>query len=136
MRRIRFSSVLPALMIAALAFPAAAFAQGGFQAPDSTAQVQSQGGGFTGPGGQVVTIEQAKQMRDDTPVSISGKIVQRLGGEKYIFLDGTADVVVEIDDDDWGGVNATPQTTLILHGEVDRDWTGITIDVDRVELVQ
>ncbi|MDR1039242.1 MAG: NirD/YgiW/YdeI family stress tolerance protein, partial [Deltaproteobacteria bacterium] len=117
------------LAIAALAFCGTAFAQGGgFQAPPP----QTSGGGFTGGGDPTVTVEQAKNMRDDSDVRLTGKIVQHLGKDKYLFLDGTGDVVVEIDHDKWGGVNATPETSVVLYGEVDRDWNGVEIDVDRV----
>jgi uncharacterized protein (TIGR00156 family) len=131
--KVRFLAlVLPALLFAlSLSLPASA-QDGGFQG--GRPQAPSPGGGFVGPGSSSVTVEQARQMRDDTPVVLSGRIVRSLGKDKYVFADSTADIVVEIDHDEWGGVNATPDTDVVLYGEVDRDWNAIEIDVDRVEL--
>lgn len=94
---------------------------------------QTQGpGGFSGPGPAISTVEQAKSMRDDAHVALRGTIVQHLGKDKYQFRDATGTITVEIDDDKWNGQTVGPQDTVELHGEVDKDWNSVEIDVDRV----
>lgn len=118
-------------MTLALCLCAAAFAsqQGGFQP-------SAQAGGFSGPGPSVSTVEQAKGMRDDARVALRGNIVQHLGKDKYLFKDATGSIRVEIDHDKWGGLNVTPNDMVELHGEVDKDWNSVEIDVDRIVKVQ
>lgn len=89
-------------------------------------------GGFTGPGPSVVTVEQAKSMSDDTNVTLRGYITQSLGDEKYLFKDDTGTITVEIDDDDWRGLQVGPTDLVEIQGEVDKEWTRTEIDVDRV----
>ena len=72
---------------------------------------------------------------DDTPVVMTGKIVKRTGGEKYLFQDGAGTVIIEIDDDDWRGVNVTPNDTIKVYGEIDRGVFNTEVDVDYVELI-
>ena len=90
------------------------------------------GGGFSGPGIAVSAVADAVKLGDDTPVVLQGNIKQSLGDEKYLFEDASGTVTVEIDDDDWNGVNVTPENLVELHGEVDKDFLTTTIDVDRV----
>lgn len=84
----------------------------------------------------IVTVAQAKKMRDDTPVIVQGNIVQRMGDEKYLFRDGTDSVIVEIDDEDWGGVEVRTSDTVKLYGEVDSGLFKTEIDVDRIEKIE
>ncbi len=92
----------------------------------------SQGGGFTGPGPSLVSVAQAKSMRDDTHVALRGYIIQGLGDEKYTFKDDSGTVTVEIDDHKWGGLKVGPTDLVEIYGEVDKEWTFVEIDVDRV----
>lgn len=122
---------LPLLCALVFGLSSVAFAasKGGFQPSAS-------GGGFSGPGPAVSTVEQAKSMRDDAPVLLRGNITQHLGKDKYMFKDASGTIRVEIDDDKWGGVTVSPNDTVELHGEVDKDWNSVEIDVDRVVKVQ
>ena len=43
---------------------------------------------------------------------------------------------VEIDNKDWRGITVTPTTKITIRGEVDKDWTVRTIDVDSVVLAK
>lgn len=92
-------------------------------------------GGYTGPSSAAATVEQALNMRDDTPVILVGNIVQHLGGDKYLFRDATGEVTVEIDHKDWRGVTVGPDDLVEIQGEVDRDWNAIEVDVDLIRLV-
>lgn len=100
------------------------------------AVAQKMGGGFQGANNATSTVAEALNMSDDTPVILKGKIEKSLGDEKYLFSDGTGTIVVEIDDEDWGGVVVKPENTVELKGEVDKDMLRAPeIDVDTVRLV-
>lgn len=91
------------------------------------------GGGFEGPRApslKSITVKQALSMRDDSMVVLTGKIVNSLGDEKYMFRDNTGEVMIEIDDEDWRGIKVTPNDTLEIVGEVDKEFMEQTkIDV-------
>lgn len=92
-------------------------------------------GGFQGPGLEEVSVVEVLKMTDNTPVVLSGKIEKSIGDEKYLFSDGTASVVIEIDDDDWNGLNITPNDMVIISGEIDKDFMqDVIIDVDNIQL--
>lgn len=93
------------------------------------------GGGFQGPGLQPMSVADALKLNDDTPVVLVGQIERSLGDEKYLFKDASGSVTVEIDNEDWRGLNVTPQDTVILNGEVDKEMFKDTkIDVDSIAL--
>ena len=92
-------------------------------------------GGFTGPSVEVITIEQAKGMSDDTFVILRGNITKNIGDELYVFTDGTSTINIEIDDEDWNGQNIGPEDFVEIRGEIDKGWTSIEIDVDSVSKI-
>jgi uncharacterized protein (TIGR00156 family) len=82
-------------------------------------QTLAQGGGFQGPEAQdyaPVTVEQASKMPTDSRVALTGKIIRQLGDTSYLFQNSTGSTVVRIWG--WDGVEATPETTIVLYGEV------------------
>ncbi len=105
-----------------------------FQGPDAPQAVATNPkGGFVSGAETIVTIKQVNEMRDDVPVIVKGKIVQRMGDEKYLFEDGTGSITVEIDDDSWRGQTISPNDTVKMYGEVDRGIFTTEIDIDYVE---
>lgn len=112
--------------VVALGLSANAFAAG-FQG-------QANMGGFQGPGLQPSSVSEALKLNDDTPVVLVGQIEKSLGGEKYLFKDASGSVTVEIDNEDWRGVNVTPKDTIVIQGEIDKDFFKTEIDVDSVAL--
>jgi len=90
-------------------------------------------GGFEGPGAPStasITVKQALSMPDDSIVVLTGKIVNALGDEKYLFRDSTGDVIIEIDDDEWYGIKVTPENVIEITGELDKEFLERTkIDV-------
>lgn len=91
---------------------------------------------FTGAGaGGTSTVAEAKQMRDDSKVTLEGYIVKQLGPEHYTFRDDTGEIEVEIDDDEWRGQTVGPETKVRIDGEVDRDSTSVTVGVERLRIV-
>ena len=95
-------------------------------------QSQIQRGGFVGPTITKSTIEKAKTYKDDMPVAIEGYIVEHLGKDKYLFRDSTVDITIEIDNENWNGMQISPKDKVTIHGEVDKDWMSIEIDVDSI----
>lgn len=89
---------------------------------------------FQGPGPAPVTVAEALQMKDDTAVVLNGQIEKSLGHEKYLFKDATGSVTVEIDDEDWRGLDVKPQDMVTIKGEVDKEMFSTEIDVDHIEL--
>jgi uncharacterized protein (TIGR00156 family) len=94
--------------------------------------------GFTGPGATdtLKTVASVKSMQDDDKIILEGYLVKEIRSEHYIFKDATGEIEVEIDDEDFRGVKVTPETKVRLVGEVDKDRTSTTVDVDYVEAVK
>lgn len=105
--------------------------------PAAMAKDHVPGGGFTGPSAiNASTVEAAKNMSDDTHITLIGNIEQHLGGDKYLFKDKTGTIKVEIDHDKWNGQNVSPADKVEIRGEVDKGWTSVKIDVDEVRIVK
>ena len=67
-------------------------------------------------------------------VTLTGKVSQALGGEMYMFTDGTGSIQIEVDHEDWRGITVTPQTKVTIYGEVDYDYGTKKIDIDHIRL--
>ncbi|AJZ91210.1 Protein ygiW [Beauveria bassiana D1-5] len=120
-------------IIALTSAPLFAAQTGGFVDPNASVQTQPvQQGGFVGPTGSKTTVKQAKTLSDDTWVTLTGKIEQRIGGDDYIFRDATDSINVDIDHKRWNGQTVTPQDTVEIQGKVDKDWNSIEIDVKQI----
>lgn len=133
MKKIFAMAAIVALMSAPVF---AANTQGGFTGPGSTpATATQQGGGFTGPNGSLTTVEKAKTLRDDTWVTLRGNITERISDDVYTFKDATGTVHVDIDHKRWNGVTVSPQDTVEIQGEVDKDWNSVEIDVKQINKV-
>ena len=83
--------------------------------------------------GTVTTIRDIKSMKDNTPVQLEGYITKSLGDDKYTFTDNTGSITVEIDDEDWKGVDVTPADKVRLNGEIDKDLLKTKVDVHSVQ---
>ena len=92
----------------------------------------AQAGGFVGPGPDVTTVEEVKQMKDDAKVTLHGYIMKQHAHELYLFQDGTGTVLVEIDADKWGGQTVTPGDKVQIQGEIDIDKSRFKIDVESI----
>lgn len=116
---------------AILALSTPAFA--GFQSTTNTA------GGYQNTQStqkSTTTVANAKRLRDDAWVNLTGYVVASHGDEKYTFKDSSGSIIVEIDNDIWRGVNVTPKTKVRISGKIDRDDGRITIDVKRISKVK
>ncbi|MGB6103246.1 MAG: NirD/YgiW/YdeI family stress tolerance protein [Pusillimonas sp.] len=72
---------------------------------------------------------------DDQNVRLQGHLLRKVGHEKYIFSDGTGEIIAEIDDDDFPRQTIDEKTVVELFGEVD---TGLRrppeIEVDTIRV--
>ena len=74
---------------------------------------------------------------DDEDVTLQGHLLRKLSDEKYVFSDGTAEIVAEIDDDDFPREPIDEKTKVELVGEVDTSRRRPPeIDVDSLRIVQ
>lgn len=106
----------------------------GFDGPDAAPVKNSNPkGGFVNENEVIVTVKQVNELRDDVPVIVKGKILQRIGDEKYLFEDSTGSITIEIDDDDWRGQTISPSDSVKVYGDVDRGIFKTEIDVDYIE---
>lgn len=118
-----FSLVAPICFCLALAAQAVA-ATGGFR--DSARGADE---GFYGPGPAPATVQEVKNMPDDSRVTLRGHIERSLGGDDYLFRDGSGSITVEIDKKRWAGQTVTPADLIEIQGKVDKDWSEVEIDV-------
>lgn len=99
----------------------------------ATAQTPARpAGGYTGPGIAASTVAAAKDAPDDTRVRLRGKLSQHLGGDRYVFRDASGSLHVDIDADLWQGQSIGADDLVELDGEIDKDWTSLELDVDRI----
>lgn len=91
-------------------------------------------GAYAGPNDtnnmmEVVTVEQVRNMTDNSPVIIQGYLLRKNGENSYVFQDTTGTINLEIDEEDWGGITVTPNDFVEVWGEVDRNGSSM-IEVD------
>lgn len=123
-RRLKLHStgVFAAGLIAASLFVLPVSAQ--YVGPNSTPQLTK-------------VAEILKDPKDDADVTVQGHLLRKLSDEKYMFSDGTGEIVVEIDDDDFPRQQVDETTTIQLIGEVDTSRRRPPeIDVDTVRILQ
>ena len=119
------------LTLAALTTSTSIFAQGYSGVNNSVV-------GFQGPSQGIKSVQQvldAGLFSDDMPVTLTGYLKASLGGEMYLFTDGTSDISVEIDHDKWWGQVANPETRVQIFGEIDKDFMGTKIDVEVLKVL-
>jgi uncharacterized protein (TIGR00156 family) len=61
---------------------------------------------------------------DDMVVVLRGKLIRKIRDEKYLFSDGTGEIVVEIDHHRFPAQPITEATTVEIQAEVDKDFIG------------
>ncbi len=95
---------------------------------------------FTGPGALPEKTSLAEVLAnpvDDQRVKLRGHLVKQLSSDKYLFSDGTQEIRVEIDAKDMPSQSFGPDMTLLIEGEVEKDFLeSPEIDVDRVTIVR
>ncbi|MEC6798757.1 NirD/YgiW/YdeI family stress tolerance protein [Photobacterium sp. S4TG1] len=136
MKKLLAASVLVFSSMSVMAAPQST--QGGFSVPHEAAPLTQVQGGFKGPSAIPVlnTVKAALHADDNAAVELTGHIVSSIGKDDYMFKDESGEIKIEIDHDDWHGITVTPTTKITIRGEIDKDWTVRTIDVDTVSLAK
>lgn len=76
-------------------------------------------------------IQEALLLDDEMRVTLQGRIIERLAKDRYLFRDHTGEMVIEIEGDEWYGIEVSPDNMILLQGEIERSRFGTTIvDVD------
>jgi uncharacterized protein (TIGR00156 family) len=82
----------------------------------------------------IVTVAEAKQLTDETGVTLSGVIVKRIRGDHFEFKDGTGSIDIDVDDDDRKAINLKAGDQVKVVGEVDTQSNqAMNIDVIKIE---
>ena len=105
----------------------------------SGASAQYVGSGQAGaPANNKATVADVlKNGFDDQRVILRGQVLRRIAGDKYIFSDGTGEIRVDIDDDEWPRESITDKTNLEIIGKVDTEWNrSMEIDVKVLRIVR
>lgn len=97
---------------------------------------------------QTYSVEVVKTMPNETYVTLEGRILERIEGrdEYYRFVDGSDEIVVEIDDKLWRGQKVSRETDIKLLAEVEKrekrsrkrerdDSTRVKLDVKYLEIL-
>jgi uncharacterized protein (TIGR00156 family) len=94
---------------------------------------------FVGPGtSDALTTVQLilDNPQDDQTVILRGVLLEKVGHEKYAFSDETGQIRVEIDNEVFPQQRITPDMTVEIYGEVEKDFLrNPDIDVERLTVV-
>ncbi|MHA6313542.1 MULTISPECIES: NirD/YgiW/YdeI family stress tolerance protein [Pantoea] len=85
---------------------------------------------------QQVSVAEAKKMRDDRHVTLTGTITGRADDDHYWLKDSTGRIRIDIDEDDDDDDHYLVGKKVRINGEIDRDDGQTEIDVDRVVIIQ
>ena len=89
------------------------------------------------PNMQIISVSEIANLPDETYVTLKGNITGKSGNEMYIFTDNSGTIALEIDGDTWEGINVTPDSIVIIEGEIDKNINEPTIiEVDTISLDQ
>lgn len=82
----------------------------------------------------MVTVAEAKQLADETAVTLSGVIVKRIRGDHFELKDGSGSIDIEVDDDFWKPMGLKADDQVKVMGEVDtQSGQSTNIDVVKIE---
>jgi len=82
----------------------------------------------------MVTVAEAKQLADETAVTLSGVIVKRIRGDHFELKDGSGSIDIEVDDDFWKPMGLKAGDPVKVMGEVDTSSNQPSkIDVVKIE---
>ena len=85
---------------------------------------------------EIISVEQAKNSKDDTYVVLQGYIDKSLGDEKYLFRDESGTMTIEIKDKNFRGLTIYPDDFIQISGEVDKGFfSGTEIEVKNISKI-
>ncbi|MGY4675987.1 YgiW/YdeI family stress tolerance OB fold protein [Ursidibacter arcticus] len=85
---------------------------------------------------QTISIKQALSARDDSYVTIEGRILSQIDNDEYIIADESGQIRVEIDNHIWRGQNVSSQDKVRLYGEIDNEWNKTELKVRELTIVK
>jgi uncharacterized protein (TIGR00156 family) len=91
---------------------------------------------LAGGGDKVIGVAEALELEDDAKVILEGFIVEDLGGDLYLFHDGTGDIDLEIEKKTWEERVMNPDELVRVYGEIDRDDNLIKVEVREIKIVK
>jgi uncharacterized protein (TIGR00156 family) len=94
---------------------------------------------YQGPGAKIAQQNVSQIVlngEDGMPVTLRGRIVQKVAREKYLFTDETAKVRLHIEDKKFPASAINDQTRLEIFGKIEKDFVqDLEIDVDKVRVL-
>lgn len=86
----------------------------------------------------VISVVEAKQLSNKTPLKLEGFIIKCLKDDKYLFKDNSDNIQVVISKSAWRGIDVTPKTKILISGKVEKPLFFLKhkINVSKVELVR
>jgi uncharacterized protein (TIGR00156 family) len=100
-----------------------------------TAQAQ-----YVGPSTQKAPMTVADVLKnpvDDQDVVLRGHLIKKVGNEKYLFSDGTGEIRVDIEAEDFPVQKIDDKTLIVIRGEVENDFLkSPEIDVEMISIAQ
>lgn len=84
-------------------------------------QAQAENMGTAADESDMITISEAMELSNNTPVMLMGTITENQGNGKYLLKDNSGQTIVIIEDGDWIGVVAQPGNMVQIQGTIDRN---------------
>ena len=84
-------------------------------------------------------ISDIKSLRDDSYVTLEGRIVKQIGSDKFLFQDADGNtIMIDIDQDDmYRFPDFSAKNLLRITGEVDKEvFERTELDVDMLEIIK
>ena len=88
--------------------------------------------------GDVITVADLKNIKDDEYVTLRGYIIKKIRKEKYLFKDSTGEITLDIDKKINSQLKNVDENTLVeVYGEYDKEhFEKNKIDVKKVTIVK
>lgn len=100
-------------------------------------QGPSEQGGASSAYAKTTVKEIQAAPKDDAKVTLEGRLIKKTADETYTFSDGTGEISVEIDDEDFPNQPVSESTKVRIEGEVDTHLVkDVDIDAERVLIIQ
>ncbi len=79
------------------------------------------------------SVARARQLPDDSWVTLTGNIIQNLGDNQYIFKDSSDEIEITVTAKAWNGLSFNPKVKVKITGKVDFTMHGIQINIANIE---
>ena len=85
--------------------------------------------------GAITPVSKVGKMWDEAHVVVEGHLVEQTSGDRYTFRDESGSIQVELEHEDFAGLNVTANDKVRIYGEVDNGFR-TSIEGYRIERVQ